>query len=61
MNAMQNAKTSGEILTGLLYIDPESGDLHQLLETSDKPLNTLTESELCPGGDALKSINAGLR
>ncbi|HTK37086.1 MAG TPA: 2-oxoacid:ferredoxin oxidoreductase subunit beta [Pyrinomonadaceae bacterium] len=61
MNAMQNAKTSGEILTGLLYIDPDSSDLHQLLETSDRPLNTLTEKELCPGGDALKSINAGLR
>lgn len=61
ITAMQNAKTSGEILTGLLYIDPESGDLHQLLETSDRPLNTLTEKELCPGGDALKSINAGLR
>ena len=61
ITAMQNAKKSGEILTGLLYIDPESGDLHQLLETSDQPLNTLTEKELCPGSDALKSINAGLR
>jgi len=61
ITAMQNAKTSGEILTGLLYIDPESGDLHQLLETSDKPLNTLTEEELCPGAKALTSINAGLR
>jgi len=61
ITAMQNAKTSGEILTGLLYIDPESGDLHQLLETSDKPLNTLTEKELCPGAKALTSINAGLR
>ena len=61
INAMQNAKTGGEILTGLLYIDPDSGDLHQLLETSDKPLNTLTEKELCPGSEALKSINAGLR
>jgi len=49
ITAMQNAKKSGEILTGLLYIDPESGDLHQLLETSDQPLNTLTEKELCPG------------
>ena len=61
INAVQNAKTSGEILTGLLYIDPESGDLHQLLETSDRPLNTLTEKELCPGSVALNGINAGLR
>ena len=61
ITAMQNAKKSGEILTGLLYIDPESGDLHQLLETSSKPLNKLTEKELCPGSKALNSINAGLR
>ena len=61
ITAMQNAKKSGEILTGLLYIDPESGDLHQLLETSGKPLNALTEKELCPGSDTLKVINEGLR
>ncbi|MBK7666457.1 MAG: 2-oxoacid:ferredoxin oxidoreductase subunit beta [Sphingobacteriaceae bacterium] len=61
MNAVLNAKSKNEILTGLLYVDPDSHDLHHLLQTSDKPLNTLTKEVLCPGSEALKEINAGLR
>jgi 2-oxoglutarate ferredoxin oxidoreductase subunit beta len=61
MNAIQHAKQKHEILTGLLYIQPESVELHQLLNTSNKPLNTLSKKELCPGSAALVEINAGLR
>lgn len=61
MNAIINAKAKKEILTGLLYLNPDCQDLHALLETSDKPLNSLGKEELCPGNDALKEINAGLR
>jgi 2-oxoglutarate ferredoxin oxidoreductase subunit beta len=61
MNAVQHARVNGEILTGLLYIDPETSDLHDMIETSERPLNSLTEAELCPGAKALVKINAGLR
>ena len=61
MNAMINAKSKGEILTGLLFMDPETSDLHTTIQTSDRPLNTLTKEELCPGAEALAEINAGLR
>jgi 2-oxoglutarate ferredoxin oxidoreductase subunit beta len=61
MNALINAKAKGEILTGMLYVDPTSEDLHHLLQTSDKPLNALTKKDLCPGAGALKDINEGLR
>lgn len=60
-NAIINAKSRGEILTGLLYINENSKDLHDLIQTSETPLNSLTEKELCPGNEALKSINAGFR
>jgi 2-oxoglutarate ferredoxin oxidoreductase subunit beta len=59
--ALENARNRGEILTGLLYVKPEGEDLHQILNTSERPLNILTESELCPGADALEKLNAGLR
>jgi 2-oxoglutarate ferredoxin oxidoreductase subunit beta len=59
--AVQKAKQKGEILTGLLYLDPESSDLHNILKTSDRPLNALTKDELCPGSDALAALNASLR
>jgi 2-oxoglutarate ferredoxin oxidoreductase subunit beta len=61
ISAMQNAKTTGEILTGLLFVDPETEDLHSMIETSDRPLNSFIESELCPGSSVLEKINASNR
>jgi len=61
INAVQTAKAKNEILTGLLYLNPNAQELHELLETSDKPLNTLTEPELCPGSATLEEINASFR
>lgn len=61
INAVQRAKQSGEILTGLLYMDPDTSDLHSLIQTSDKPLNSLTKEVLCPGSEALAKLNASLR
>lgn len=55
------AHSKNEILTGLIYLNPESKDLHQILDTSDTPLNSLTQSELCPGEDVLEKINASYR
>lgn len=54
---LQAAKANGDILTGLLYIDPKSRDLHDLMNTSTQPLNSLNEEDLCPGNDALNMIN----
>ena len=61
MNAVLNAKAKNEILTGLIYVSPDSRDLHDLLQTNEKPLNSLTKEVLCPGSLALSEINAGLR
>lgn len=52
---------SGEILTGLLYMDPDTVELHSVLETSERPLNNMTEADLCPGNQALQKINESLR
>lgn len=61
MNRLQESRTRGEILTGLIYINQEHPDLHGMLNTVDKPLNKLTEAELCPGSAALEGINASFR
>ena len=61
INALQEAKQKDEILTGLLYLKTESVELNDLIGTVKKPLNTLTEKELCPGSDVLEKINASLR
>jgi 2-oxoglutarate ferredoxin oxidoreductase subunit beta len=61
MNAIINAKDKSEILTGLIYLQPVSTDLHQLINTTDTPLNKLKEDVLCPGAAALEDINKSLR
>ena len=58
--AIHNAKEKGEILTGLLFLDESSNDLHKMLNTSDTPLNKLGENSLCPGVEALAALNASL-
>ena len=60
-NAMQKAKQNGEILTGLLYMNNDSSDLHEMIQTSESPLNQLDKDVLCPGFDALAKLNASLR
>jgi 2-oxoglutarate ferredoxin oxidoreductase subunit beta len=61
MNRLYEAKTSGEVLTGLIFIDTHAPELHNILKTVEKPLNQLTESDLCPGNAALEKINAAFR
>ncbi len=51
------AKLTNEIVTGLLYIEQNSSDLHTNIHTIDAPLNSLTQSDLCPGSAVLSEIN----
>ena len=61
MLALMDNQADGTILTGLIYLDKHSRDLHDVLETSHRPLNQLEEGELCPGNKMLVNINASLR
>ncbi len=61
VNAMHRARAKDEILTGLLYMDKNSTDLHEMVKTSDQPLNSLTKTDLCPGSEALDKLNISLR
>jgi 2-oxoglutarate ferredoxin oxidoreductase subunit beta len=61
MNFLQQHAAKGQIVTGLLYVDPEPEDLHHHFNTVNAPLNALTEKDLCPGSAVLEKINASLR
>lgn len=61
MNYLQQRSAAGEVVTGLLYIDPQAEDLHRHLNTVEAPLNQLGTRELCPGSVVLERINASLR
>jgi 2-oxoglutarate ferredoxin oxidoreductase subunit beta len=58
---LQAKQSAGEIVTGLLYLDPTAEDLHEGLNTVDAPLNSLSDQELVPGAAALAKINDGFR
>ncbi len=58
---LQHRHALGEIVTGLLFVDPAAKDLHDSLETVDKPLNALADEELVPGASVLEALNALLR
>ncbi len=61
MNFIARHQAEGEVVTGLLYVDPEARDFHQHLQTVSTPLNRLGTTELCPGTEALAKINERLR
>ncbi len=61
MNQIQAHAAKGEVLTGLLYLNPDSEDLHAHLNTYAAAFNKLGEKELCPGSGMLEKINADLR
>jgi 2-oxoglutarate ferredoxin oxidoreductase subunit beta len=58
---MQTHQSQGEILTGLIYVDPKADDLHAHLGTVETPLNALTDADLIPGASVLAALNASLR
>ena len=61
MAFMQEHQARGEVVTGLLYVDPLATDLHTALNTTARPLNALEAGDLCPGVKLLDRINASLR
>jgi len=61
MNYLAQRQAEGEVVTGVLFIDPDARDLHTSLNTPARALNTLGERDLIPGSAALERINASLR
>ncbi|MDJ0877156.1 MAG: 2-oxoacid:ferredoxin oxidoreductase subunit beta [Halieaceae bacterium] len=61
MSAIARHREAGKVMTGLVYLDRTAPDLHEVLDTVHRPLNTLSESDLCPGNHVLENINASLR
>ena len=61
MTYLESRRAAGEVVTGLLYVQPDSHDLHDALSTTTTPLNALGEKDLVPGSGALDAFNASLR
>ena len=56
LTQVQRSAEAGEVVTGLLYVDPDAADCHDVLGTPEAPLNALDDSVLCPGAEALAGV-----
>jgi 2-oxoglutarate ferredoxin oxidoreductase subunit beta len=61
VNNLELEKARGRLLTGLLYVNQDIMETHDIINSSLRPLNSLTEADLCPGNKALQQINESLR
>jgi 2-oxoglutarate ferredoxin oxidoreductase subunit beta len=59
--AIRDHQRKGEVMTGLLYISPDSKDVHDQNETISAPLVSLPHDQLCPGNDALQKLMGQFR
>ncbi|HKK08117.1 MAG TPA: 2-oxoacid:ferredoxin oxidoreductase subunit beta [Gemmatimonadota bacterium] len=58
---VRERQEAGEIPTGLLHIDPEAEEMHDVMGTVETPLVDLPYEELCPGREKLSEITAAFR
>jgi 2-oxoglutarate ferredoxin oxidoreductase subunit beta len=58
---LQEIQARGEVATGLLYLDPESSDMHEMSGTTDVPLSRLPFEKLCPGSAKLDALQEAFR
>jgi 2-oxoglutarate ferredoxin oxidoreductase subunit beta len=53
---LQEHLGTGEVVTGLLYLDESAGDFHDMSQTSETPLTSIPYEKLCPGALALERL-----
>ncbi len=58
---VRESQKRGEVVTGLLFVDPNGTDMHAVNDTVARPLTDLTFEELCPGSAALEELQKEFR
>ena len=53
---LRERQEAGEVPTGLLFLEADAPDMHDVLGTVDTPLVDLAFDDLCPGADALDRL-----
>jgi len=58
---LEQQRLAGEIVTGLLYLDEGQQDMHAVNQLVSQPLNSVSFDKLCPGNDALQTLQNRFR
>jgi 2-oxoglutarate ferredoxin oxidoreductase subunit beta len=54
-------QNEGEVVTGLLFIEESTEDMHDIHGTVDEPLVNITMDRLVPGSEALSKLMESFR
>ena len=57
LSLMQEYKAKDKVLTGILFMDEQSKEIHESMNTTKRPLRDLGTAELCPGSASLEELN----
>ena len=58
---LEEHQGKGEVVTGLLFVDENVPDLHEMNATPDMPLTRIPYEKLCPGTAALDKLQGAFR
>jgi 2-oxoglutarate/2-oxoacid ferredoxin oxidoreductase subunit beta len=58
---IRERQAAGEVATGLLFLSPDSSDLHEQSNTVEAPLVQLRHEDLCPGSAELERLQRRFR
>src|SRR5579883_406995 len=58
---LEREQATGEIVTGILFIDEAAPDFHEVNQTSETPLAQLPYEKLCPGAAVLEKLQEEFR
>lgn len=61
MSYLQERQQKGEIITGLLFVDEQTPDMHEMNNTTETPLSQLAFDKLCPGNALLEELQGEFR
>jgi 2-oxoglutarate/2-oxoacid ferredoxin oxidoreductase subunit beta len=61
LNYLRERQSSGEVPTGLLFLDESSKDMHAAAKTVKTPLTRMAHEDLCPGNAALRKLQESFR
>lgn len=56
MSYIQERQAAGEVVTGLLFLDPDSREYHDTNGSISTPLRDIPFEDLCPGNQALDDL-----
>ena len=61
MRYLEQQRARGEVVTGLLYINAELPEMHDIYRTSDTAMKDLEFEDLNPGSEELAKLQVRMR